>query len=138
MDQVLVDFSIALYHTPNPILYFKRASLYYKMMKFDAAYYDVVEVLKVQPEHVDALLMRSEFLLTRGDHIQALGDLDFAVAHCLPTDSRPYLERGKLYYSNETLKNIGLALKDFKVAAQKVSQSGVFHLCCINIISNLF
>jgi tetratricopeptide (TPR) repeat protein/predicted aspartyl protease len=78
-DHALAALSRACELAPdNPEYFFQRSRLYFKMGNQVLAVKDLDQTLKLNPQHVTALVSRAELLLMDGDVEAATADLDAA------------------------------------------------------------
>jgi tetratricopeptide (TPR) repeat protein/predicted aspartyl protease len=78
-DHALTELSRACELAPdNPEYFFQRSRVYRQMGNLVLAGKDLDQTLKLNPQHVAALVSRAELLLANGDSTGALADLDSA------------------------------------------------------------
>ncbi len=78
-DHALTSLTRACELAPdNPEYYFQRSRVYMRMGNRDLAGKDLDQTLKLNPQHVAALVSRAELLLANGDMTGATADLDAA------------------------------------------------------------
>lgn len=103
-----------------------EARAYYELMlgKYDEAYADTSEALKLNPESADAFKLRGMIDISREDTGSALNNLNKAI-RLNPNDPESYLNRGIVRKATNDFEG---ALKDFDIAI-KADPNNAFAYC---------
>jgi tetratricopeptide (TPR) repeat protein len=109
-DHALTALSRACSLAPdNPEYFFQRSRLYMRMGNRLLAGKDLDQTLKLNPQHVAALVLRAELLLANGDVAGATADLDAASRTATKQEDLRY-EMGEAY---ESVDRLSVAVEQF-------------------------
>ncbi len=98
-DEAIALLTEAAALNPNDAqIYFKRAMIFVGLGEFTNAGYDAEKVLRLDPNHTDALWIRGANNLLAGKHSEAIDDLNASI-RLNPKNKYAYYFRG-LYYKN--------------------------------------
>jgi tetratricopeptide (TPR) repeat protein len=100
-ERAITAFSEALRLDPAyAVAYEERAIACSKRHRWEDAYADDTELIRLQPRNNQAYIHRAEVLVNRGSDLDQLTDMDLAIADCAaalesdPSLAAPYLWRG--------------------------------------------
>ena len=110
--------------TTDHKMYEGRAFYEYMLGKYNEAYADTSEALKLNPESADAYKIRGMIDIAREDTGSALNNLNKAI-RLNPNDPESYLNRGIVRKATKDLEG---SLKDFDIAI-KADPNNAFAYC---------
>jgi len=103
--------------------HFAYAQLLFRMEKYDEAGIEVVQVLQLDPRHLEGILLQSQILAAQGSFLKASDQLSMAsVEH--PDEPRIYLYRGDI---NTQLNQPAYAIIDYSKAIELDPENAVLY-----------
>jgi Tfp pilus assembly protein PilF len=121
-DEALKDFDKAVLLSPRNITYTARAQFYISRQNDQAAFDDLSQAIRMEPNFQDAYVIRGSLLMKKGRVAQAMEDFNRALT-IAPYEYGALINRGAIYYSSG---KFDAALADF-TRAQELEASQLTH-----------
>jgi tetratricopeptide (TPR) repeat protein len=109
VQQFVADLDRALEHTKNPVLYYVRSRLKYRLNDIAGSLADITEAVRIAPNHWEYYSYSAEVRMRRRDFVGAIADID-AAEKLHPNFGPIYGQRG---YAETMAAQLPAAIADF-------------------------